>query len=269
MQLEGLVKAGAFDNLNSNRKSLFESIPNFIKISKNIYENKSTNQIDLFGDTNNQDNEILINVEDWNFEERLSKEFEAVGFFVSGHPLNQFKEIFSDYDIQDFLNFNNDKEITNSNIAATLLKIQEKKTAKGNSYAVLKLTDLSSVFELFIFSEVLEKNREILKEGSSLILTLIKSNSEEENRFRRTNVQKIASLSELLNKPIEEVIFKLKSLDELNEISKIILNNGNTVIRIIMNDNDNDFNFILKNKRKIDRKMLNILRNKEISAIIR
>ena len=116
---------------------------------------------------------------------------------------------------------------------------------------------------------MLEKNREILKEGSSLILTLIKSNSEEENRFRRTNVQKIASLSELLNKPIEEVIFKLKSLDELNEISKIILNNGNTVIRIIMNDNDNNFNFILKKKRKIDRKMLNIIRNKEISAIIR
>ena len=58
------------------------------------------------------------------------------------------------------------------NIAATLLKIQERKTAKGNSYAVLKLTDLSSVFELFIFSDVLDLNREILKEGNSLIFTL-------------------------------------------------------------------------------------------------
>ncbi len=269
LQLEGLVKAGAFDNLNSNRKSLFESIPNFIKISKNIYENKSANQIDLFGDNTNQDNEILINVEDWNFEKRLSKEFEAVGFFISDHPLNQFKEIFNDYNIQDFLNFNNNKEITNSNIAATLLKIQERKTAKGNPYAVLKLTDLSSVFELFIFSEVLEKNRVVLKEGSSLIFTLIKSNSNEENRFRRTNVQKIASLSELLDKPIEEVTFKIKSLNELNEISKIIIKNGNTVIKIRINDKNNELNFTLKNKRNIDRKMLNIIRNKEISAIIR
>ena len=269
LQLEGLVKAGAFDNLNLNRKSLFESIPNFIKKSKNIHENKSANQIDLFGDTNNDNEETYINVQDWNFEERLSKEFEAVGFFVSDHPLNQFKEIFNDYNIQDFLNFNNNKEITNSNIAATLLKVQERKTAKGNPYAVLKLTDLSSVFELFIFSEVLQKNREILKEGSSLILTLIKSNSEEENRFRRTNVQKIASLSELLNKPIEEVIFELKSLEELNEISKIILDNGDTLIKIKINDKNNELNFTLKNKRKIDRKMLNLIRNKEISAIIR
>ena len=269
LQLEGLVKAGAFDNLNLNRKSLFESIPNFIKKSKNIHENKSANQIDLFGDTNNDNEETYINVQDWNFEERLSKEFEAVGFFVSDHPLNQFKEIFNDYNIQDFLNFNNNKEITNSNIAATLLKVQERKTAKGNPYAVLKLTDLSSVFELFIFSEVLQKNREILKEGSSLILTLIKSNSEEENRFRRTNVQKIASLSELLNKPIEEVIFELKSLKELNEISKIILDNGDTLIKIKINDKNNELNFTLKNKRKIDRKMLNLIRNKEISAIIR
>ena len=55
-----------------------------------------------------------------------------------------------------YLSFNNNNEIINSNIAATLLKIQERKTAKGNPYAVLKLTDLTSVFELFIFSEVLE-----------------------------------------------------------------------------------------------------------------
>ena len=64
--------------------------------------------------------------------------------------------------------------LKNANIAATLLKVQERKTAKGNSYAVLKLTDLTSVFELFIFSDILELNREILIEGNSLILTLVK-----------------------------------------------------------------------------------------------
>ena len=61
----------------------------------------------------------------------------------------------------------------NTNVAATLKKAQERKTAKGNTNANLKLTDLTSVFELFIFSEVLEKNRDILKEGSSIILSLI------------------------------------------------------------------------------------------------
>ena len=198
----------------------------------------------------------------------MSKEFESVGFFISDHPLNQFKEIFADYNINDYQSFNNDIKILNSNIAATLLKVQERKTAKGNPYAVLKLTDLSSVFELFIFSDLLEKNREILKEGTSLILTLIKSISEEENRFKRINVQKIASLSELVNRPIEEVVFNIKSLKELDQISKIILEKGNTKIKIRLNDNKGDYSFELKNKRNIDRKKLNIIRNKEISTII-
>ena len=118
---------------------------------------------------------LTTNIDDWQFEERLSKEFESVGFFISDHPLNQFKEIFNDYNIIDYQKFTNNADLKDTNIAATLLKIQERKTAKGNAYAVLKLTDLSSVFELFIFSDTLELNREILKEGSSFILTLIKS----------------------------------------------------------------------------------------------
>jgi DNA polymerase-3 subunit alpha len=268
LQLEGLVKAGAFDNLNLNRQSLFNSIPNFITKSKNIFENKSVNQIDLFGDNETQDNEIIVNIDDWNFEERLSKEFEAVGFFVSDHPLNQYKDIFDDYNIINYQDFNNNDDLKDTNIAATLLKIQERKTAKGNSYAVLKLTDLASVFELFIFSDILDLNREILKEGSSLILTLVKSVSNDENRLKRINVQKIASLKDILNKPINEVIFNLKSVKELDEISKFLPRNGDTIIKIRLTDKNNDFNFQLENKRNIDRKTINLLRNKEISAII-
>ena len=108
-----------------------------------------------------------------------------------------------------------------------------------------------------------------MKEGSSFILTLVKSISDEENRFKRINVQKIASLPELINKPIEEVLFNLKSLNELNEISKIIPDDGNTIVKIKLRDQNNELDFTLKNKRNIDRKMLNIIRNKEISAIIR
>ena len=257
-----------FDNFNINRQSLFNSIPGFITKSKNIFENKSTNQIDLFGDNINDEDEIISNTKDWDFEERLSKEFEAVGFFISDHPLNQFKEIFDDYNIHDYLTFNTNDDLKESNIAATLLKIQERKTAKGNAYAVLKLTDLTSVFELFIFSDILELNREILKEGNSFILTLVKSISDSENRFKRINVQKIVSLKDLLNKPIQEVTFNLKSSKELDEISKILPENGNTTIVIKISDDKNNYSFKLNNKRNIDRKTINLLRNKEISAII-
>ena len=268
LQLEGLVKAGAFDKLNSNRQSLFNSIPNFIIKSKNIFENKFANQIDLFGENENQENEIILKIDDWKFEERLSKEFEALGFFISDHPINQYKEIFDDYNIVDYHKFNNNDDFTESNIAATLLKVQERKTAKGNSYAVLKLTDLTSVFEIFIFSDILNINRELLKEGESLILTLAKSISNEDNRFKRINVNKIASLKNILTKPINEITFNLKSLKELEQISKFLDTNGDTLINIKVNDENNHLCFSLKNKRNIDRKTVNLIRNKEISAII-
>ena len=85
------------------------------------------------------------------------------------------------------------KKTKENNIAATLLKLQERKTAKGNSYAIVKLTDLTSVFELFIFSDILELNRNILVEGNSLILTLSKNITEDNNRFKRLNVKKIVT----------------------------------------------------------------------------
>ena len=269
LQLEGLVKAGAFDNINNNRQALFDSIPNFILKTKSIYENKAANQIDLFDSDEEQDNEIVLNIEDWKFEDRLSREFEAVGFFISDHPLNQFKEIFDDYKIVDYAKFNLDDNIKDANIAATLLKITERKTAKGNSYGVIKFTDLTSVFELFIFSDILELNREALIEGNSLIITLIKTISNDESRFKRINVQKIAPLKDLFNKPVNEIIFSIKSVKDIGKISDLVNEEGTTEVKINIKDEKNDISFKLKNRRLIDRKAINILRNNDISTIIR
>ena len=268
LQLEGLVKAGAFDNIDNNRQALFNSIPNFILKTKNIYENKAANQIDLFVSDEEQDSEIVANIKDWKFEDRLSKEFEAIGFFISNHPLNQFREFFDDYKIVDYVKFNLDDNIKDANIAATLLKVTERKTAKGNSYAVIKFTDLSSVFELFIFSDILELNRDNLIEGNSLIITLIKTVSNDESKSKRINVQKIASLKDLFNQPINEIIFNLKTIKDIDKISNIVNEEGTTEVKINICEGDNDINFKLKNKRLIDRKAINILRNNDISIII-
>jgi DNA polymerase-3 subunit alpha len=268
LQLEGLVKAGAFDNIDINRQALFNSIPNFILKTKNIFENKAANQIDLFGSDEEQDNEIVVNIDDWNFEDRLSREFEAIGFFISNHPLNQFKEIFDDYKIVDYVKFNLDNDIKDANIAATLLKISERKTARGSSYGVIKFTDLSSVFELFIFSDILQLNRDILIEGSSLIITLIKTISNDEGKYKRINVQKIASLKDLFNKPVNEIVFNLKSIKDIDKISNLVSEEGTTEVKFNINDESKDISFKLKNKRLIDRKAINILRNNDISTII-
>ncbi len=264
LQLEGLVKAGAFDSLYNNRQSIFNSIPKLISKSKNNFDNDVANQIELFDSNNENETNILENISDWEFEERLSKEFEAVGFFISDHPLNQFKEIFDDYNIIDYQNFYRDDENKENNIAATLLKITERKTSKGNSYAVLKLTDLNSVFELFIFSDVLELNRDKLKEGTSLILTLTKTFSFDEDRTKRINVRKIASLKELFNRPIKEITLSLLSKSQLQEIINFLNKKGDTQVNINISDGTKTSLYKLKTLRNIDRKSLNILRNKEI-----
>ena len=128
LQLEGLVKAGAFDNLNNNRQSLYNSIPNIILKSKNIFENNSANQIDLFKEDN--DETYIENIEDWNIDVKLSKEFETLGFFISDHPLNQYKSLFNQYNIIDYEEFNSNENILSSNISSTILKVQEKKHKK-------------------------------------------------------------------------------------------------------------------------------------------
>jgi len=268
LQLEGLVKAGAFDKINNNRQALFNSIPNFILKSKNIFDNKIANQIDLFKSDEIKDDAIVNTIEDWKFEERLSKEFEAVGFFISDHPLNQFKEIFEDYKIIDFNKFNSNEESKEDNIAATLLKIQERKTAKGNSYAIIKLTDLSGVFELFIFSDILELNRNILTEGNSLIITLSKNITEENNRFKRINVKKIASLKDLFNKPISDIDFIVNDTQSINDISNYIKKDGTTNVKIKIKDGNKNLIFKLKNKRLVDKKSLNMLKKQDILTTI-
>ncbi len=268
LQLEGLVKAGAFDDLIANRKSLFNSIPNIIIKSKNYFDNKIVNQIDLFGEDNENDDNFIEDTNDWEFEERLSKEFEAVGFFISDHPLNQYKEIFKDYKINDYKEFYINDELKDSNISATLLKIQERKTAKGNPYAVLKLTDLTSVFELFIFSDILELNREILKEGNSYILTLNKIILDDDNKTKRINVRKVASLKELFNSPIKEITLNLTSKEQIKTLENYLEEKGDTIVNISILNNLETHNYKLKKTRNIDRKSINILRNKEIELII-
>ncbi len=267
LQLEGLVKAGAFDNLVDNRQSLYDSIPSLILKSKNIFENKSVNQTNLFEEEEIIEEDLLKKIEDWKFEDRLSKEFEAVGFFISDHPLNQFRDSFEDYNIISYIDFNN-KEIKEANIAATILKIQEKKTQKGNSYAIVKLTDLGSVFELFLFSDVLESNRDILIEGNSIILTVTKNNLEDDNRFKRINVRKVASLKNLYEKTIKNIEILIKDQKYLNDVQKILEKNGQTQVIIKILDQDNKLVFNLKNKRLVDRKNLNLLKNQGISTNI-
>ena len=124
------------------------------------------------------------------------------------------------------------------------------------------------MFELFIFSDLLEINRDILIEGNSLILTLRKNITDDDNRFKRINVTKIASISNQFNKPISNIEFNLNDFDKLEKISNILEEQGNTNINIHIKDKNRKLIFNLKKKRKIDKNSLSSLKNDDISTII-
>ena len=263
LQLEGLVRAGAFDKININRQSLFNSIPNIILKSKNNFENKMANQIDLFEDEFKTNDDFLEKIDDWNIDSKLSKEFETLGFFISDHPLNQYKIVFNQYNIVNYNYFENEKNSLSSNIACTVLKVQEKKTLKGNSYAIVKLSDLSSVFELFIFSDVYELNRDKLIEGNSLMITLMKNYADEAKTQRKINVKKIVTLKEVVNSNFEELKFKINNFEELTKLKNLSKKDGKTKITFQISDKDNNYTFALNDKRYIDNNLINELKIRE------
>ena len=269
LQLEALTKAGAFDSTFKERKSIFESIPNLISKSKNIFENKSLNQIDLFANSEEtKNNEIVNNFGEWNFQEKMAKEFETVGFFISDHPLNQYRDIFKDFNILSYKNINNDKEINEGSIAATILKIQEKKTQKGTSYAIIKFSDQSSIFELFVFSDTFELNRGKIKEGNSVILTLQKISKQNEPQSIRLNVKKIISLDDLINRPINSISFKVRNVEEVDILSKMLKKGGDVEVSINVVSSDKAYKVKLKDRRFIDRKTVNLIKNQGILSTI-
>ena len=268
LQLEGLVKAGAFDSINENRYALYSSIPKIILKSKNIHENNLINQIDLFHLEDSNKDEILSKSEDWQFEERLNKEFESVGFFISDHPLNAFKEAFDEFNIIDYKSFFNQRDITKANIAATILKVQERKTNKGMPYAIIKFSDLSSVFEIFVFSDVFVNNRDIVKEGNSLLVELIKNNIGSDENKIRINISKISLLNDIYNKPISKIEFLLNNIDQLSKLKLHLNNKGETEVKIKYKINEKILIFNLSNKRNIERNSLKLLKNHNIYCSI-
>ena len=191
-----------------------------------------------------------------------------MGFFISDHPLNQYKSLFNQYNIIDYEEFNSNENILSSNISSTILKVQEKKTQKGTSYAIIKFSDLSGVFELFVFSDVFENNREILIEGNSVMITLVKNYVDESKIQKKINIRKIISMKEVIDKPIEEVHIKIKNIDDIAKINKLDLQAGKTKVIIDVEVDKKRMSFQLNEKRKIDHKMLNFMRNEEYIEVL-
>ena len=106
-------------------------------------------------------------------------------------------------------------------------------------------------------------NREVLIEGNSLMITLMKNYSDNNKTQKKINVKKIVSLKEILNKPIDELKIQLNNISELDKIKSLSKAEGKTKITINIADDKQTYTFILNENRKIDRNLIKSLKIEE------
>jgi DNA polymerase-3 subunit alpha len=172
--LEMLARAGAFDALDANRRRVFESIEALAAYSAAIHEQKASDQVSLFGEAGDDLPEPrLAPVEDWLPAERLTEEFRAVGFYLSGHPLDDYMTVLRRQDVKTL-----DEVIARAERGPAIVKMagvvagrQERKSARGNRFAFAQLSDPTGGYEITIFSEVLEASRDFLETGAQVVIT--------------------------------------------------------------------------------------------------
>ena len=263
LQLEGLVKAGVFDEFDKDRNKILNSIPKIIQQIKNINDDKDSRQSNLFGDQENNLEEFeFLPSTPWSQKELLSEEFKSIGFYLTNHPLNEFEEIFNYLDISSYYQFY-ENEKNEGLVAGTIMSIQEKKSAKGTPYAIVKFSDKQVEFELFLFAEILIANREKLKESESFVLTLQKEKISGEGLKKRVNIKKILNLDDVINKPYSKVTIELKHDYNLNEIKELLSNKGETEINLVIKNQNKQALFSLQENRKFDLNHLKALKAKK------
>ena len=262
LQLEGLVKAGVFDEFEKDRSKILNSIPKIIQKIKNINDDKENRQSSLFDDQENNQKFEYLPSKQWTQKELLSEEFKSIGFYLTNHPLNEFDEIFNQLNIISYNQFY-ENEKNEGLVAGTIMSIQEKKSNKGTPYAIIKFSDKQVEFELFLFAEILVENRARLKESESFVLTLQKDKISGEATKKRINIKKIINLEDVINKPYSKVTIELKNDYDLEEIKKLLEKKGETKINLVIKDQNKKAYFTLKENRKFDLNHLKVLKAKK------
>ena len=263
LQLEGLVKAGVFDEFDKDRSKILNSIPKIIQKIKNINDDKENQQSNLFDEQEKNKEEFdFESSETWSVKELLSEEFKSIGFYLTNHPLNEFEEIFNQLKIKSYNQFY-ENDFNEGLVAGTIMSIQEKKSAKGTPYAIVKFSDKRNEFELFLFAEILVSNRDKLKESESFVLTLQKDKITSDETKKRINVKKILNLDEVINKPYTRVTIELKDDYNLKEVKELLSNKGDTEINLVVKDKNKRAIYSLQENRKFDLSHLKALKAKK------
>jgi len=171
--LEMLARAGAFDQLDPNRARVFEALDALGAYSAAVHEAQASAQNSLFGSGGTDIPEPRLPFrDDWLPVERLAQEHQAIGFYLSGHPLDDYMSALRRQKVETLAEVNARAEqgACIAKLAGSVSSRQERKSARGNRFAFVQLSDPTGLYEVTCFSEVLEASRQHLEPGSNVVL---------------------------------------------------------------------------------------------------
>ena len=199
--LESLAAAGAFDVFEKNRARVFGAIDTVMARAQRSHETAAVGQSELFGG-GVREPITLPAVDPWLPAERLRREYEAVGFFLSGHPLDDYAAVLKKLRVQAWAEFARAVKAgaTAGRVAATVVARTERRTRMGSKMGIIGLSDPSGHFEAVIFSEGLAEHRDLLEPGNAVLLFLSAEVQGDEVRARIQSVEPLDSAAANLQK---------------------------------------------------------------------
>ncbi len=172
--LETLSAAGAFDALEPNRALAHGNVEGLIALANRVSSDAKAGTTDLFAGGSAAPKLDLRKVQPWTPVDRLRHEFDAVGFYLSGHPLDQYESALKKLGVLRFTDFEAAaaKGVRGGRLAGIVVSSRERKSQKGNKYAFAMFSDMTGQFEAIIFSDTLEDCRDLLEAGTPVVVTV-------------------------------------------------------------------------------------------------
>jgi len=230
--LESLAAAGAFDALEPNRRRVMENLDRLMAEAAHAKDEREGGQAGLFGAVAPRPIELPA-VEPWTVFERLNKEYEAVGFYLSGHPLDEYAAALKAMNASNWSDFARGvREGRDAGrIAAVLVERQDKRTKTGNRIGVLTFSDPSGQFEAVAFSDTLAALDGVLQEGKALLLLVQAEEQAEGLRVRIQNAEALDGVAKKLSKGLR--VF-LRSPAPLESLKARLAAQGEGEIRVVV-----------------------------------
>ncbi len=178
-QLEHLAKAGAFDSLHPNRRQLLEGADVVLRFGASAHQDKKSGQNSLFGDLASAASTALPlpTVADWSESDRLRQEYEAIGFYLSAHPLDGQEKMLAKLGVTRYADLiarhGAGIHTVGLKLAGIAISYRQRSSAKGTKYAIVQMSDPSGVFEVMVFSEVLAASRDLIERAVAESIPLL------------------------------------------------------------------------------------------------